>query len=266
MLPYRENLDGRVSAGQMTVTLNYRHTAGNMVSEHWHPCLELLYVFGGQAQQTLSNSNFTLKSGDTLLICGGAVHATRALEDDSYIGVAMFYHTAPIPSLYLPAGQCSQMERLFSQMQEEYTLAKPGYQFVVQGLLFQVLGLLERYGTQMQSFAASEGEGQRLEEYIRTHLSAGVSLQDVAAFAGYSPSYLSRRFPELMGMPFKSYVDQMKIQAAKGLLCDGIRVNEIAEALCYDTPSSFCRAFKRITGCTPSEYQNLEGQKMDSLR
>lgn len=266
MLPYRENPEEKVYAGQTAVFLNYSRTAGNWVSEHWHPCMELLYVFAGRTRQTVNGSSFLLCSGDTLLISSGAVHSTHALEDDCYIGVTKFYHPQPIPTLYLPAGKCPDLERLFSQMQEEFTLQNPGYSFLGQGLLLQSLGLLERYGEKIESSKTSSGEGQRLEEYIRLHLNSGISLREVAAFAGYSPSYLSRRFPELMGMPFKAYVDQIKIQAAQSLLSDGVRINEIANALCYDTPSSFCRAFKRLIGCTPSEYQNRQEQKMDSFR
>lgn len=261
MLPYRENLEGRFDSYQMTVFLNYRHTAGNWVGEHWHPCLELLHLFGGEARQTVNGQELSLKPGDTLLISSGAVHGTSTLEDDCYIGVAMFCHEGALPSFWLPAGQGEEMKRLFSQMQEEAALCRPGYQLIVQGILYQVLGLLERHGRVLEQPKDGFGEGQRLEEYIRTHLSRGISLQDVAEFAGYSPSYLSRRFPELMGLPFKAYVDQMKMQAAKGMLADRISVTETAAALCYETPSSFCRAFKRITGQTPSEYQLSQNQK-----
>lgn len=265
MLPYREHLEERLNEGHFLVSVNYRRTAGQMVAEHWHPCQELLYVFGGEARQTIDDTSFLLHAGDTILIAPGAVHSTIALEDDCYIGVMAFFHTDSLPTTYLSAGKCPAMERLFSRMQEEITLQQPGSALIAQGLLWEALGMLERYGRILQQTSAIQGEGQRLEEYLRAHLSQSLTLESVAAYAGYSAPYFSRYFSRLMGMPFKAYVDRMKMQAARGMLTDGIHVAETAAALGYETSSSFCRAFKRLTGQTPSEYQ-AEGQKMDIMR
>lgn len=264
MLPYRENVEGRLGAGELSVFLNCRRTAGRWVEEHWHPCAELLCVFGGSARQRVNGAAFPLGVGDVLLIPPGAVHATHAVEDDCYIAVALFYQEEGGPGRYLPAGGCPGMERLFSLLQEESTLGRPGSPLVVRGLLLQILGLLERFGAPLAEPAPSPGEARRLEEYIRARLPRGVTLGEVAAWAGYSPAYLSRRFPRLMGMPFKKYVDQMKAQAARGMLADGVSVAETAAALGYETASSFSRAFKRITGQTPTGCQGT-GQKMDSI-
>ena len=58
MLPYRENLDDRLEAFPLLVSVNYRRTAGQMAAEHWHPCQELLYVFDGEAEQIVGNNRF----------------------------------------------------------------------------------------------------------------------------------------------------------------------------------------------------------------
>ena len=265
MLPYRENLEERLEASPLLVLLNHRKTAGRMAAEHWHPCLELLYVLDGEAEQTVGDSRFLFHAKDTLLIPSGAVHATRATRDDCYISVALFDPGASFPGRYLPAELGGDMEPLFSRMQEEAVLRRPGWQLVARGLLLQVLGLLERSGEPLALPDPPPEEGKRLEEYLRASLSGDLSLQKAAAYAGYSPAYFSRYFSRLMGMPFKVYVDRMRTQAAKGMLIDGLSTAAIADALGYETPSSFCRAFKRLTGLTPSEYQS-QTQKMDRNR
>lgn len=265
MLPYRENMEDWMESSPLRVLMNHRYTAGWMVSEHWHPGFELLYVFGGEAEQTVGSSRFPFRVGDTLLIPPGMVHATRATQADSYIGVTQFNYDKALTGYYLPREAGAGMDRLFSHMQEESVLRNPGWRMIVQGILFEVMGLLERYGEPLLHETAASEEGQRLEEYLRLNLTKDLSLQSAAAFAGYSPTYFSRYFSHLMGMPFKQYVDRMKMQAACGMLADGLGVAAVASTLGYETASSFCRAFKRMTGQTPSEYQN-EGQEMDIKR
>ncbi len=255
MLPYREPLEEVLQGGRFLVSVNYRQTAGLMAAEHWHPYGELLYLFGGEAKQVINGTQFSLHTGDCLFIQPGAVHGTTAVEE-CYIGVAVFFHTEPFSTMYLPVGTYAQMAPLFSRMQEESTLKKPGYNWVVQGLLWEAMGYLQRYGTVLTMAPVSSGEGAKWDEYIRTHLSETLTLESAAALAGYSPAYFSRYFTKLMGMPFKSYVDHMKMQAAKGLLRDGVSVTETAATLGYETLSSFCRAFKRLTGQAPSQYGN----------
>ena len=265
MLPYRENLEERLEASPLLIFLNHRHTAGRMAAEHWHPCLELLYVLDGEAEQTIGDSRFVFHAKDTLLIPSGAVHATQATRDDCYISVTLFDPGSSFPGWYLPAERGREMEALFSRMQEESALRKPGWQMVARGLLLQILGLLERKGEPLALPDIPPEEGKRLEEYLRANLSGDLSLQTAAAHAGYSPAYFSRYFSRLMGMPFKVYVDRMRMQAAKGMLSDGLSAAAASEALGYETPSSFCRAFKRLTSLTPSEYQS-QTQKMNRNR
>ncbi|MDY3072452.1 MAG: helix-turn-helix domain-containing protein [Eubacteriales bacterium] len=264
MLPYQELKAEQLRPDQVSVFVNYRREAGLMVHEHWHCCAELLFVFDGCAEQTLNGERFTFHAGDTLYIAPGAVHATVSVEDRCYIGVAQF-HCSGLPSLFLPSGQASQeMAPLFSRLQEEFTLRRPGYASISQGLTLQALGLLERSGTEVGQMPPSTGEAQKISAYLRSHLTERITLETAARAAGYSPAYFSRLFRQWMGMPFKAYLDELMVQAAKGMLEDGLSAAAVSEVLRYDTPSSFGRAFKRIAGETPSGFQErLRKQKMD---
>lgn len=263
MLPYRENIEELLDANRMRVFITHREEAGNWVSEHWHPYFELLYILDGEAEQTVNGRKISLKQGDVLLISSGAVHATIALKEESYISAIIFSYQMPLPSYYLSNEKCTRMKRMFSEIQKEEKIKEKGYQFMEQGLLYQILGLLKRYGTVLEIQQNESNEGKRIEDYIRTHLTEEITLQKVAEFAGYSVPYLSRQFPKIMGNSFKNYIDKMKMQAACGMLEDDFSVTQIAETFCYDTASSFGRAFKRIVGKTPSEYQKIKQQKMD---
>ena len=259
-IPYRENLEDRFTGASVYASFNYRQTAGRMVGEHWHPYCELLYLFDGSAMQVLGAERFPLHAGDTLLIPSGAVHATDALEERCCIGVVQFPAAEAQPGLLLTADTRCGMARLFSGIQEEFALRPRGFRTVAQGLLLQILGYLDRFGQEVS--CQTGGEWQHLDAYLRERLQHTPSLQEAAAYAGYSPAYFSRCFAERMGIPFKQYVDRMKMQAARGMLSGGATVVQTAAALGYETVSSFCRAFRRLTEQSPAAYR-LAAQKVD---
>lgn len=249
MLPYNEKLSQKLN-----VLVNYRETAGNMADEHWHMSCEILYVFGGSARQKVNGYEFLFNTGDALMIAPGAVHATVSIEDGCYIGVAHFSPLRPLESVYLKAGSDSETERMFSLIQEEFTLKREGFELVAQGLILQAAGKILRSGNKVGTGSIMSKEKTELYEYIRKNLNRGITLESAAKFAGYSSEYFSKLFVKIMGTSFKKYIDTLKTQAAQGLLEEGVSVSQTAYELGYDTPSSFCRAFKRLVGSSPSEY------------
>lgn len=61
-----------------------------------------------------------------------------------------------------------------------------------------------------------------------------------------------------MGKTFVDYAREVKMTEAKRLLEETTtRVYEIADALQYRDVNHFTRTFKRIVGCSPSEYRDL---------
>lgn len=93
--------------------------------------------------------------------------------------------------------------------------------------------------------------------YIKANYEdSGLSLTRVADTFRISEPYLSSLFKQTMGINFSSYVEGVRIDRAKVLLKEtGMSVGEIAQTVGYYSANSFCRAFRRVTGLTTSEYR-----------
>ena len=60
-----------------------------------------------------------------------------------------------------------------------------------------------------------------------------------------------------MGSNIKEYLDERKINTAKELLDKNkYKINEVSAMLGFEDYVGFCKKFKRIVGCSPSEYIN----------
>jgi two-component system response regulator YesN len=94
--------------------------------------------------------------------------------------------------------------------------------------------------------------------YIREHYSdLGLSINDTAGHLGISEGYLSRIFKKETDYTFVSYLTNFRIRAAMELLKNvKVKVYEVAAQVGYLDATYFSTLFKRLTGVSPSEYQN----------
>ena len=259
LLSYREPVDSLIEEQQERVFINQRQKAGVMCHDHWHICVELLFMLEGSAEQTVNSTRKTLHAGDTLLVASGDIHGTLSLTDGCCVGVAQLRDPSRHASLFLPSekGELSPCT-VFTRLHEESTLQRPGWRLISRGLLLEILGTLERYGEPLPGCVPLSAEALRVEEYIREHLLEGVSLSSAAAFAGYSESHFSRRFRQLTGMSFRSYLEEARMEAARKMLLEGLSLWEVSQSLGYDGASSFSRAFKRKFHQTPGQYPTAQ--------
>ena len=95
---------------------------------------------------------------------------------------------------------------------------------------------------------------QYLEENLRD---PNLSNQQIASAVGISEIYLRKLFDTALETSPRQYIRKLRIESAKQLLLsDGVSVSEAAERCGFGSVYHFCRAFKQLTGCTPTEYKN----------
>jgi AraC family transcriptional regulator of arabinose operon len=83
-----------------------------------------------------------------------------------------------------------------------------------------------------------------------------LSVAEVAARVGLSPSRLAHRFRAATGLGIIAWRDECRMQRACQLLrTTGMPVAEVARTVGYADPLFFARAFRRRTNASPSEYR-----------
>lgn len=98
-----------------------------------------------------------------------------------------------------------------------------------------------------------------VQKYICEHIEERLTLNDVASVFNISPNYLSLLFKKYSEAGFSEYISQMKIARAKELMAEGnLKIYEIADRLGFESAFYFSKVFKKITGCTPRDYQQTK--------
>ena len=112
------------------------------------------------------------------------------------------------------------------------------------------------------------GEGSKLDKYLTKSLAyidencqQNLTIKDVAAEIGISPSYLHKIYADKLRYSFNDYLTFSRIRRAIGYLDnEQCKIYEVAKNCGYRDTRYFSAVFKKIVGMTPTEYR--EGKKL----
>lgn len=101
-----------------------------------------------------------------------------------------------------------------------------------------------------------------LKKYVDEHFCEEIYLETLAAQFKTSPKYISRLLRQALGVPFKQYITDMRIEKAKELLNNtDMRIEDIAFACGFTNRNTFVRAFKQAQGVAPSEFRKYNSDE-----
>ncbi len=106
-------------------------------------------------------------------------------------------------------------------------------------------------------------------DYIDARIGSSLTLEELAAVAGFSEFHFHRIFAAMTGETLFSFITRLRVERAATLLCTrpDRNVTGIAMECGFSSHAVFCRQFKRRFGCAPSEFrQRNHGQADSSLR
>ncbi len=108
--------------------------------------------------------------------------------------------------------------------------------------------------------AAAPDAGQRVArciEHMRRNLDRPVRVAELAALAGWSPSHFKARFRQEVGYGCIDYFIRLRIHAACQLLDSTTHdIKVVAARVGYADALWFSKAFRGVTGMSPSEYRD----------
>ena len=85
----------------------------------------------------------------------------------------------------------------------------------------------------------------------------GWKVEELAEAVALSRSAFSARFSQLVGEPPIAYLTRWRMQRARRLLKNDVKIEKIARLLGYESEVAFRQAFRREVGIPPARYRKL---------
>ena len=196
-------------------------------------------------------------------------------EPDSQIRIQMLHEILSI-------ARTDGVEQFINAAQAGYTALKHAYEKIETGKevpriascwkewldAARITAWLEKQVNHYHEYMTREVNGysrvisDAVEYICRSFRNPDLSLNDVAAYVHLSPGYLSGEFKRETGVTLKSYLTDIRIEAAKKMMEDGnYKIYEICSAVGYNSSQYFSQAFYKKTGMFPTEYSKKGGRK-----
>ncbi|ADQ14338.1 response regulator transcription factor [Halanaerobium hydrogeniformans] len=96
---------------------------------------------------------------------------------------------------------------------------------------------------------------EKVKQYIQDNYCHDITLEMVAEHIAFSKYYLSKLFKEVEGINYKDYLIKVRMEKAKELLKDGVKIKVVAQKVGYSNRNYFSRSFKKYTGISPGKYK-----------
>jgi transcriptional regulator GlxA family with amidase domain len=96
----------------------------------------------------------------------------------------------------------------------------------------------------------------RAVHFLNSRLSENIRLEDVARAAGMERCAFSRFFSERIGITYSDLTRILRVERALAAFeSQDVSIGEVAAMVGIANGATFIRTFRRIIGCTPSEYK-----------
>ncbi|MDD6175255.1 MAG: PocR ligand-binding domain-containing protein [Firmicutes bacterium] len=97
-------------------------------------------------------------------------------------------------------------------------------------------------------------------QYLHTHYTERITMEEMARRVFLSPAYFSRVFKQETGETFNNCLNRIRIEKSKELLLhQNLRLTDIAQLTGFEDQSYFTKVFRRITGVPPMKFRENKG-------
>ena len=271
-LSYDKRLRNHFNIDRKRRSSNHRQSA-----PHFHSYYELYYLQEGACRVFVLDRLYELRKGDLLLISPGEYHIVTYEAKGLHDRYTVYFdseklHSDLLPYLsFLPGKDQrashfliappweTEMDHQLARMLEYYRTATPMADLMLEHMFSVFLLYLAQHFSPIDLSSRMDESASALEtaaRFIGAHFREEISLGEVAAEVGFTPSYFSRKFKEMTGIGFREYLLHTRLLEGERLLnSTSLSIGEISRQCGFSSGNYFGDAFRSLYHMSPRQYR-----------
>ncbi|WP_057490189.1 AraC family transcriptional regulator [Streptococcus orisasini] len=251
---------------------------------HWHPELEISYIYEGTAQYHIDYDYFNSQSGDIILVRPNGMHSIHPIDDKTQKAETLLFHLDMVGYSLLDQTSLRYLQPLQNSSFKLVPCIKQGMSGydAIKSCLFAIFDIYHRQGRHFELLLKAKLQEllyllyfhqyvlykhsndmyrknekiRELIDYIHQHYQEELSIECLAKFIGYSKTHFMTVFKQHTGISCTEFIIQFRLSKACDLLVNSIKpILEISTEVGFNNLSNFNRQFKRYYRMTPSHYR-----------
>ena len=275
-MPYLITMDEYLSAPH-DINFVYR-TLDENINLHWHDFLELEYVSSGEGVQYLNQQVVPFSKGTLSLLMPTDFHEVHVNTDNcpfvynvkfteqmlDHDLFEILYNTKEGLYALIPEEMQEAVIAEFKALQRECkgdeVLKTKAVKCILQRLVIFLIRFKNNEAAEVrpnsQPLSISSDIVIQVMSYIKRNYRNSILLRDIADHVHLSPNYLSGLFRKTVGITITEYLMSVRMRNAIVYLINSDKtIQEICEAVGYNSYEHFERLFKRRFGISPKEFR-----------
>ena len=234
------------------------------------------FILDGKGVFSIGGEKYELESGSGFLIPPGELAFYQADEKEpwTYIWVgfggskAQQYINEIGLSSHIPIFHSNEHEALYACVKDMMEHSTYGVVNELRrvGQLYVFLSMITKENTVEKEVEKDNQYVKRAIEFIQSNYHIPIKISDVAEYVCINRSYLYSLFQETIQISPQQFLSRYRItKAAELLLTSSLSIESICYSVGYKDSFVFTKAFKQITGMSPTMYRK-EKKEAESKR
>lgn len=257
---------------------------------HTHNFLEISIVKEGMGEYYVDNKVYDVLPGDVFIFNNIENHGLKVTGNSNMINMVIHFEPNFIWAIsgnssfdfrYLSiffnrnggfqnrlernSEITNQVSKHLLDIEQEFIMQTPEYELMVKAMMLKALVLILRGCSheikQEDNHMAAYynlSSVDKIINYIDSHIAEEIKLEDLSEVVHMNPAYISFFFKKNYGKNIFEYITIKRIERSKEfLLSTNKSIIEIANICGFNSTAGFNKAFKKITGFTPSDFRRL---------
>lgn len=234
---------------------------------HLHYHLEMVYMIEGSTTCAVDTGEYTIQSGDVLLVFPNQVHRYDPADKEKYLLFIInpdlmpelsrsFEGAAPISPIVRGVGNDPYMHQLLMTLSRTEDMPADYRDAITKGYLLAFFGELLSRMTFRENNQTDSMTLRSIVSFCAQNYGRELTLGTLEEELHLSKYYISHLFGSKIGTGFNDYINALRVsEACRYLRRTNKSITEISTLVGFGTLRTFNRAFVKQVGMSPSEYR-----------